>query len=204
MALSAAQRIQEWKLETEFLSPGERRHAVPRSGTFLGWLRKTTVTWRHVKHLGHGGYGEVWKEECISGPLKRSVRAVKQIRKTDSRAPQRELEALTMFSDPDVTEVSSDIHPIVTATDDVQYRNYLVRCSGWFDDISNIYIVMEYMQNGDLQNYIKSKGQLSESETAVITIQVIEALQHMHRHKFVHRDLKPGVGDVKLSSFGYF
>ena len=50
---------------------------------------------------------------------------------------------------------------------------------------------MEYLPNGDLQNYLHSP--LSEKEARHIAVQVLEGLQFMHDNGFTHRDLKPAV-----------
>jgi hypothetical protein len=44
-------------------------------------------------------------EECINGPAKGKVRAVKQIGKANWKSAGRELEALTKFSNPSAPEV---------------------------------------------------------------------------------------------------
>lgn len=49
---------------------------------------------------------------------------------------------------------------------------------------------MEYLELGDLQNYLTQP--LHESDARDVTSQVLEGLQIMHENGFVHRDLKPG------------
>lgn len=53
---------------------------------------------------------------------------------------------------------------------------------------------MEYLPNGDLQNYLHSP--LSEKEARHIVLQVLEGLQFMHDNGFTHRDLKPAVSST--------
>ena len=50
---------------------------------------------------------------------------------------------------------------------------------------------MEYFPHGDLDNCVTTA--LPEPEVQLITHQLVEALEIMHRKKFTHRDLKPSV-----------
>ncbi|MCQ2819455.1 MAG: protein kinase [archaeon] len=55
----------------------------------------------------------------------------------------------------------------------------------------NIYIVMEFCDEGELFNYIVEKQRLSEQEAAYFYFQLINGLEYIHTQKVVHRDLKP-------------
>ena len=54
---------------------------------------------------------------------------------------------------------------------------------------------MEYLPQGDLEQYMfsRTQGPLSEEAAGEITYQVLEGLTYMHDNLFAHRDLKPGV-----------
>ncbi|KAI6647300.1 MAP kinase-activated protein kinase 2-like protein [Oopsacas minuta] len=52
-------------------------------------------------------------------------------------------------------------------------------------------IVMEYMEGGDLYDFISTKGSFTEKEAAHIILQICEALFHLHSLNIAHRDLKP-------------
>jgi serine/threonine protein kinase len=56
---------------------------------------------------------------------------------------------------------------------------------------NQIVIVMEYMQGGELFDYVVQKGTLTEEEASNIVRQVTSALVYMHAHNICHRDLKP-------------
>ncbi|KAL3470170.1 kinase-like domain-containing protein [Aspergillus californicus] len=157
----------DWRLDTQFDENGDRHHQNSHG----------SECWRPLKRLGNGTYGDVWQEHCVLGANKNTFRAVKQIRRLQpgfSTLSKRELEALVTFSNPDVAE----------------YRNHFVQCLGWFDDEHHLYIAMEFMYFGDLQQYITCRP-FPESEAASITSQVAQGLCYMHENHFVHRDLKP-------------
>lgn len=50
---------------------------------------------------------------------------------------------------------------------------------------------MEYMENGELFDYIVSKQRLSESEACRLFGQLIDGIEYIHKIGVVHRDLKP-------------
>jgi hypothetical protein len=91
--------VDAWRLETQFLPNGEKRHDQNSM---------SDEVWRPTEQLGHGTYGEVWKETCISGRSLNSVRAVKRISQHHLRylkSFERELDALITFSDRRVPQV---------------------------------------------------------------------------------------------------
>ena len=55
----------------------------------------------------------------------------------------------------------------------------------------NIYIIMEFCENGELFSYIVEKQNLDEEEAAYYYYQLINGLECLHHYGIVHRDLKP-------------
>lgn len=60
-----------------------------------------------------------------------------------------------------------------------------------FDENNTTYYVMEYIEGGSLDDYIKQKGHLSEDEALRCTIEIGKALSYMHKNRMIHLDLKP-------------
>ena len=75
-------------------------------------------------------------------------------------------------------------------------------------DESLSYLVMEYVDGGELFNYIVQNKYLDEPEAVRIFRQIISAVGYCHEFKVCHRDIKPenilldSVGNVKLVDFG--
>ncbi|KAI1125457.1 kinase-like domain-containing protein [Nemania abortiva] len=161
-----AELLRSWRLE-----------ARKEDGDWYHDLGSSTECWRPVKFLGSGTFGDVSQEQCVSASSQNEVRAVKRISKRQahfSLSSRRELEALVTFSD----------------TRQPEYQKHSVRFLGWFEDSVDLYIAMEFIQYGNLQQYI-NQGIFPEPEATAVTAQVAQALQYMHRRHFVHRDLKP-------------
>lgn len=52
---------------------------------------------------------------------------------------------------------------------------------------------MEYIEHGDLAQYIRDHWVNSETETKEIVSQILEGLVILHEREICHRDLKPQV-----------
>ncbi|XP_069739665.1 hormonally up-regulated neu tumor-associated kinase homolog A [Narcine bancroftii] len=55
---------------------------------------------------------------------------------------------------------------------------------------NSYYMAMELCQGGDLMDRIYQKKKLEEKEVRKFTRQILSAVEHLHRHAVVHRDLK--------------
>lgn len=73
---------------------------------------------------------------------------------------------------------------------------------------SSVYLVMDYMVGGDLKSLLSVYGFFDEQMAAFYVAEVCLALQYLHGHNIVHRDIKPDnmlvsrTGHVKLTDFG--
>lgn len=73
---------------------------------------------------------------------------------------------------------------------------------------SSVYLVMEYMVGGDLKSLLSVYGFFDEHMAAFYIAEVTLALQYLHSHNIIHRDIKPDnmllskEGHVKLTDFG--
>lgn len=72
----------------------------------------------------------------------------------------------------------------------------------------SISLLMEYCPGGDVFQLVQQKGALSESEARTLFRQLIEAVEYMHSHGLVHRDIKlenlflVSPTELKLGDFG--
>ncbi|ETW00761.1 AGC protein kinase [Aphanomyces invadans] len=86
----------------------------------------------------------------------------------------------------------------------------LVHLHWAFQNPSNLFLVMEYCPGGELSTHIQksSRGCFTEATARFYIAQLVLALEHLHRHGIVYRDLKPenvlltADGHAKLVDFG--
>lgn len=71
-------------------------------------------------------------------------------------------------------------------------------------------LVTEYCANGELYDYLVDKGKLSEPKSCNYFLQIISAVEYLHFHNVVHRDLKAenllltnDFKTVKIADFGF-
>merc|ERR1719456_1222790 len=61
-----------------------------------------------------------------------------------------------------------------------------------FEDDRYIYLVLELCQGGDLLERVAAPVvRMSEQEAAMLFVQMLGAVQHLHVRNIMHRDLKP-------------
>jgi serine/threonine protein kinase len=75
----------------------------------------------------------------------------------------------------------------------MKYVHCFVKSFGWYEGEEALFIAMEYLAHGDLEQYLSRASPLSEEAAGDITYQILEGLSYMHDNGFAHRDLKPGV-----------
>ncbi|RXK41642.1 STE/STE11/CDC15 protein kinase [Tremella mesenterica] len=104
----------------------------------------------------------------------------------------------------------SSLPDIMSEIDLLKNLNHpnIVKYKGFARDKENLFIVLEYCENGSLQSILKKFGKFPESLVAVYISQVLEGLIYLHEQGVVHRDIKGANiltnkdGSVKLADFG--
>lgn len=120
--------------------------------------------------LGQGGMGAVYQARVINT---QRIVAIKFLQDEASGISQKRFLR--------EMEVSAQLqHKNITKTLD----------AGIFYD--KTFMVMEYVKGRSLYNYCQDKG-LSLEEKLHLIYKIADALAYAHRHKIIHRDIKPKI-----------
>lgn len=89
----------------------------------------------------------------------------------------------------------------------IQHPNVMALYDVW-ENKGELYLVLEYIEGGELFNYLLSKGHLGEAEAVNYFSQIVRGLDYCHRFNICHRDLKPENilldkhRNIKIADFG--
>lgn len=142
-----------------------------------------------LKIIGRGAFGEV--RVCRNKKTNEIV-AIKKMKKNEMIQKNQEKH---IRAERDILAVAGQNPWIVE-----------LKCS--FQDELYLYLVMEFLQGGDLMTLLIEKDILSEEESRFYIAETIMAVKSVHEMNYIHRDLKPdnlligADGHVKLSDFG--
>ncbi|NLO89414.1 MAG: Stk1 family PASTA domain-containing Ser/Thr kinase [Clostridia bacterium] len=141
-----------------------------------------------IEQIGSGGMAFVYKAKDIFLNRLVTIKALRPEYTADEnflKLFRREAQAVASLS-----------HPNIVAIYDV----------GQEGDIP--YLVIEYIDGEDLKSKIEREGKLDPKTAVEIALQVLDALEHAHRHGIIHRDIKTHNilisknMEVKLTDFG--
>ncbi|KAL9653797.1 hypothetical protein ABK040_012858 [Willaertia magna] len=148
---------------------------------------KTIENYRLGEILGKGGFGTVFKGYNTDTA---EFVAVKRI--TTKKCSKEQIENIHV----EITLLKKLNHPrIVRYIDHIQQR-------------SKLYIVIEFVETGSLQDIVQKYGKMKEKIVCMYTAQVLEGLSYLHSEGVIHRDIKGAnilttkEGDIKLADFG--
>ncbi|CAJ1446635.1 unnamed protein product [Effrenium voratum] len=168
-------------LEAEFQAREQR-------GVLAKFRHWSTADFQPIAVLGAGAFGTVYlvrqKEKDQYFALKQMTK-VRHGKKNLKRCVYTEREVLA------------------------QARNrWFVELSATFQDADHIYMLMEFLPGGDLFRWIEVMRRFSMDETRFYMAELLEALDVLHKHGFIHRDIKfdnmvlTAQGHLKLLDFG--
>ncbi|KAF1836021.1 Pkinase-domain-containing protein [Decorospora gaudefroyi] len=153
---------------------------------------------RLVRHSGTGQYGAA---KIISKATAEKVRALSLANLIQSAEQDS-----TLY--PDGKVIPFGLEREICIMKLLDHPN-IVRLYDIWENRDELYLIMEFVEGGELFSYIHEQGGLSEIHTVHIFRQIIAALIYCHRINIHHRDLKPenilldrDTMTVKLVDFG--
>ncbi len=162
-------------------SPGPGPEAAPWSmGTRIGELRL-------LEPIAKGGMGVVYLAENVKTRARYAVKSLAE------NAPADYVERLQREGE---AQASVDAHPNV------------VRVHALGRAFGRLYLVMDLVAGGTLQDRVRKGGPLSAEDATRLVRELARGLEFMHEKGVIHRDLKPSNvmfdehGTPKLADFG--
>lgn len=166
------------------------------STTASGRQRKAYIGhWQLGKTIGKGGCSRV---RAVRHRYTRQYGAVKIIAR--STAENTRAQSLANLIDSSKANVSFNVagfKPIpyglereIAVMKLLEHEN-IVRLFDVWENSNELYLIMEYVEGGELFHYVEQRRGLPEDETIIIFRQIIAALLYCHRMHICHRDLKP-------------
>ncbi|KAF5743068.1 serine/threonine-protein kinase CBK1-like isoform X1 [Tripterygium wilfordii] len=138
--------------------------------------------------IGRGAFGEVRLcREKKSG----NIYAMKKLKKSE------------MLSRGQVEHVKAERNLLAEVA-----SHCIVKLYYSFQDAEYLYLIMEYLPGGDMMTLLMREETLTETVARFYIAQSVLAIESIHKHNYIHRDIKPDNllldknGHTKLSDFG--
>lgn len=86
---------------------------------------------------------------------------------------------------------------------------FLVSLDFSFKDNSNLYMILEFVEGGEMFSHLRRIGRFSESHSRFYGAQIVLAFEYLHSLDLIYRDLKPenilidNTGYLKVTDFGF-
>ena len=151
-------------------------------------VKQTIHDYESIKIIGRGAFGEV---HVCRNKITDEIVAVKKIKK----------------------EVLDNKNQVIHTKNEQLFMSkvkspWIVELKASFQDYDYLYLVMEYLQGGDLMNILIKKDILTEEEARFYVAEIVLAIESIHKLDCIHRDIKPDnvlidkSGHIKLTDFG--
>ncbi|KAH8695063.1 putative serine/threonine protein kinase [Talaromyces proteolyticus] len=197
---------------TESTGASNRNSAISTTSTASGkGKRKTHVgPWQLGRTLGKGATGRVrLAKHAMTG----QAAAIKIVSKKSAAMVQSESIA-AMDRNAGLLGANQATRPMpfgiereVVIMKLIEHPNVINLYDIW-ENRGELYLVLEYVEGGELFDYVSTHGPLPEEEAVRLFRQIISGLAYCHRFNICHRDLKPenilldSKHNIKLADFG--
>lgn len=158
-----------------------------------------TPQWSFRKRIGSGSFATVFLEDFRPlGVPRTQLCAVKRISKDSPSFSRenymREIDIISRLAH--VREFFCISGVMVTDADrrismGSHQHEHFIQFIAFHEDNRAVFIIMEYMECGDLGRYLDFAW--GESDAKIVGYQLLAGLKYMHDHGITHRDLKPAV-----------
>ena len=121
-----------------------------------------------IRFINKGSYGKIYLVEKKSSKRKYALKAIKLLG----------IDRYNKIS------ILNEIKILLTNNND-----FLLKCYDLFLHDNNLCIITDFIDNGDLDSYIKNNKSISEEEIYKIFLKICVGINSLHYNDIVHRDL---------------
>jgi len=138
--------------------------------------------------IGRGAFGEV---RIVREKATGKIYAMKKLKKSE------------MLRRGQVEHVREERNLLVEVS-----SPYVMKLFYSFQDENFLYLLTEYLPGGDMMTLLMRRDTLTHKETQFYIAETVLALESIHKHNYIHRDIKPDnllldrSGHMKLADFG--
>jgi formylglycine-generating enzyme required for sulfatase activity len=191
-------------LDAQYAPPGGAGAPppAPRQGTEIGLMVGQEIgpqnrRYRLERLIAQGGMGQVWQATDLATHAELGHSATVALKILPSQLTLSASHAKLLIEE--ATQARRLAH------------EHIVRVYEWALDpaTESYFIIMECLEGEDLDRLMARQGPMTLERAEALLAPVAAALQYAwHKHKLVHRDLKPGnvfltkKGEIKLLDFG--
>jgi serine/threonine protein kinase len=134
-------------------------------------LKTSPDFYRVERQIGKGCFGVVYKAEQILTGLSVALKVISKKAIRESR-------------------IESKIHMEIEVLKRVAGESYLAKLLEVFEDERHLYLVLEYLPNGDLISFFKSRPLYAEEQLKPFFGKIVLGTYHLHQRSVIHRDIK--------------
>ncbi|EME48825.1 hypothetical protein DOTSEDRAFT_162654 [Dothistroma septosporum NZE10] len=174
----------------------KRDSAISTASTTSARKRKTFIGhWQLGRTIGRGGCSRVrvvrHRHRDQYGAVKIITRSVAESTRAQSLANLIEsTRGTTAPTTAGYKPIPFGLEREIAVMKLLEHPN-IVRLFDVWENRNELYLIMEYVEGGELFHFVDERKGLSEEETVYIFRQIVSALLYCHRLLICHRDLKP-------------
>lgn len=143
-----------------------------------------------IKTIGKGSTSVVYLAESVEDSFQVSVKCIKKSKIKNSV---------------NLANLANEIKVLQKIKHENICKLYYV-----YEDLETVFLVMEYLPNGDLLSLLSKRNKFSEEDSARFMGKLLMTLEYLHSQDIVHRDLKlenilmtsPDNDNFKITDFG--
>lgn len=155
--------------------------------------------WKLGRTLGRGSTGRVRLAKNVHTGKLAAVKIVPKLNFKKLENPK--------YKNNDATRLPYGIEREIIIMKLISHPNIMGLCDVW-ENKNDLYLILEYIEGGELFDYLIKRGKLLEFEAISYFKQIIRGIGYLHQFNICHRDLKPENllldfnKNIKIADFG--